>query len=503
MFGYGMNELQGMHVKELVAPDDQRLVRSRILAGDEEPYEYRALCKDGTEIFVKVRPRMMSIRGRAMRVAAVRDITDRKRADDALRQLNRNLALLNLVGQELVTALDQLHITQRLLEVVTDIVGAERASVWLWEEEQALQFHRDVLQSREDTLQDRLVCRAVSPRKQRHSPLNLRLCPGQGIVGWVVQNGQSALVTYVADDPRFFPGIDEQTGFRTRSVLAVPLWVRGKVIGALEALNKREGEFDKGDLTLLETLAASAAIAIDNVELVEALGRRAVELQERNEDLGAYGHTVAHDLKGPLACMTGFARALEQNCTELPVKELRRHLRTVSRNGRKLDNIIDELLLMAELREAEVKLERLDMTSIVAEALERLAYMVEESQAQIMLPESLTMAMGYGSWVEEVWVNYLSNALKYGGSPPRVELGSEQQEDGMARFWVRDSGPGLTSEEQERLFKSFERLDRTRAKGHGLGLSIVRRIVEKLGGEVGVKSEVGQGSLFWFTLQRG
>jgi two-component system sensor histidine kinase/response regulator len=111
--------------------------------------------------------------------------------------------------------------------------------------------------------------------------------------------------------------------------------------------------------------------------------------------------------------------------------------------------------------------------------------------------------MGYAPWVEEVWVNYISNALKYGGTPsaaPRVELGAETQGDGMVRFWVRDHGPGIAPEAQLRLFTPFTRLDHVRAGGHGLGLSIVRRIVEKLGGQVSVASQVGEGSTFSFTL---
>jgi len=102
--------------------------------------------------------------------------------------------------------------------------------------------------------------------------------------------------------------------------------------------------------------------------------------------------------------------------------------------------------------------------------------------------------------VEEVWVNYLSNALKYGGQPPRVELGAEQKDE-MVKFWMRDNGNGIAPEEQARLFTLFTRLE-VRAKGHGLGLSIVQRIVEKLGGQVGVESDgvPGHGSLFCFTL---
>jgi len=146
----------------------------------------------------------------------------------------------------------------------------------------------------------------------------------------------------------------------------------------------------------------------------------------------------------------------------------------------------------------EVDSAALDMASIVPQAHQRLSFMIEEYQAEIVWPQTWPTAMGYGPWIEEVWVNYMSNALKYGGQPPHVELGADAA--GTVRFWVRDNGPGLSPEEQTRLFTPFTRLEQARAKGHGLGLSIVRRIVEKLGGQVGVESEVGAGSLFWFTL---
>ncbi|HSD82802.1 MAG TPA: HAMP domain-containing sensor histidine kinase, partial [Anaerolineae bacterium] len=111
--------------------------------------------------------------------------------------------------------------------------------------------------------------------------------------------------------------------------------------------------------------------------------------------------------------------------------------------------------------------------------------------------------LGYSPWVEEVWVNYLSNAIKYGGLPPaapRVELGFNKRPDHFIRFWVRDHGPGIPLEEQADLFVAFGEHTKVRATGHGLGLSIVRMIVEKMGGQVGVESTLGQGSTFYFTL---
>ncbi len=236
-------------------------------------------------------------------------------------------------------------------------------------------------------------------------------------------------------------------------------------------------------------------------QMEEALRQHAADLEARNKELDAYGHTVAHDLKNPLSLIIGYSDLLEEDCATMPVDELREYLRMIARSGRKMVNIIDTILLLSSLREADAEMiTPLDMAHIVAEVRDRLAYMIGEYQAELAIPNSWPVALGYGPWIEEVWANYISNALKYGGSPPRIELGATEQDDNTVRFWVRDHGPGLKPEEQARLFTPFTRLDQAHPKGHGLGLSIVQRIVEKLGGQVGVESEVGQGSVFFFTL---
>jgi signal transduction histidine kinase len=120
-------------------------------------------------------------------------------------------------------------------------------------------------------------------------------------------------------------------------------------------------------------------------------------------------------------------------------------------------------------------------------------------QAHIRLPNRWPVARGYAPWVEEIWNNYVSNCLKYGGAPPDLEQGADTLDSGMIRFWVRDNGQGISQEGQAQLFTPFTRLH-TKTEGHGLGLSIVQQIAEKLGGQVGVESELGQGSLFYFSL---
>lgn len=233
---------------------------------------------------------------------------------------------------------------------------------------------------------------------------------------------------------------------------------------------------------------------------LKALREYASELEARNQELDAFAQTVAHDLKGPLSTSLGVCGVLQENWPELSPEDIDRLLELNRRVVHKMHNIIDELLVLASVRKEQVEVGPIDMGHIVSEALARLADMIAEHRAEIILPDAWPQAQGYSPWIEQVWTNYLTNAIQYGGRPPRLELGTTRQAGGRLCFWVRDNGAGLTPEEQNLLFSPFTRLDQARAKGHGLGLSIVRRIIEKLGGQVGVDSQVGQGSLFSFTL---
>ena len=231
----------------------------------------------------------------------------------------------------------------------------------------------------------------------------------------------------------------------------------------------------------------------------ESLRQHAAALQAHSEELDAYDHTVAHNLKNPLTVIIASAEAIT-DIGDLSRAEQQEFMGQIKATAFEMNSIIDNLLLLAELRKAEAPAEPVNMARLVAKIRKRLDYTIRKNQAHLLLPKTWPEARGYGPWIEEVWVNYISNAIKYGGQKPRVELGVALQPDGMARFWVRDDGPGIPPEAQTRLFVPFSQVGQVHEAGHGLGLSIVRRIIEKLGGQVGVESQPGQGSLFYFTL---
>jgi two-component system, sensor histidine kinase and response regulator len=250
-----------------------------------------------------------------------------------------------------------------------------------------------------------------------------------------------------------------------------------------------------------ENLNALIRMRFDELEHTQAeLCDYMADLQSQNRELKAYTSTVAHDLKVPLNVIILTSHLITDK-PDLTHAELKNYLQEIFATVCKMDKIIDSLLLFAKVSDTEAPLECVDMSGVLENVLERLSYHIKEHDVQIDIPASWPVAIGYGPWIEEVWANYFSNAIKYGGTPPRVELGASLQPDGTVRYWIRDNGPGIPMREQARLFTAYSQVNPARNSSNGLGLSIARRIVEKMGGQTGCESELGQGSLFFFTLR--
>lgn len=235
-------------------------------------------------------------------------------------------------------------------------------------------------------------------------------------------------------------------------------------------------------------------------ELIHSVATR-LEKKELMDELDAFSHTVAHDLRSPLCVIAGRIDLATMMLDTAKEATLRCHLTEAARAVVRVNKILDELLILAGVRRQVIVPLPLDMTAIVREALADLEGFLQQHSARVQQPDNCPAAVGHAPWIVQVWVNFISNAAKYGGPDPQITVGGEAGPGGLTvRFWVQDNGPGLAEADQKKMFVPFSRISTVRAKGHGLGLSIVRRIVEKLGGHVGVVSAPGAGARFWFEL---
>ncbi|MBN1139344.1 MAG: GAF domain-containing protein [Anaerolineae bacterium] len=292
-----------------------------------------------------------------------------------------------------------------------------------------------------------------------------------------------------------------------RRELVVPIMREGRIVSILGVGNK-PAEYDDRDVALVSYVADIVWTIVERKRAQEALSQYAEQLAVRNAELDAFAHTVAHDLQNPLSIVIGFGQLLVDDLDTMSPPEVAKAAYHVLRNGQKLSRIIEDLMLLSGIRQQEITPEPLDMGVVAGEAIDQLEPLIQKRQARITLEDGAAwpVALGYAPWIEHVWDNYISNAIKYAGQPPQIQIGADRvglaglSGEKMARFWVQDNGAGLSAEAQASLFTPFTRLDQAHIQGHGLGLSIVRRIVENLGGQVGVESQPGQGSRFFFTL---
>lgn len=293
------------------------------------------------------------------------------------------------------------------------------------------------------------------------------------------------------------------------SQMILPLLSDDQVIGAICFAARRDNLYTYEDLRIGHLLSLQLSAALRNARYLrdlrmaeEGLRRYAEQLERQNAELNAYSHTIAHDLKSPLATvpiMTYIARkAIQQNQLELALSRLDE----VDTSAERMSKMIDQLLWLAKLRDPAGQMVCTPVRPVAEAAVQRFKSAISERGIRVEIAPDLPPVLAHEQWLEEVFANLISNAIKYIGADnpqPCIRIFAERH-GSAARYLVADNGLGIPAEQQHRLFEMFTRLHEGQAEGLGLGLSIVQRIIANLKGRVGVESEVGQGSTFWFEL---
>ena len=506
MFGYASREeMLEVDIKnELYFAPDER--GSHILdTGREEMDVYRMRRKDGSEIWVEDHGSYVhDERGEIVyHEGMLRDITERKRAEAELRQSGQNyralyetaqkqtqeLALLGNVRNAMAQELDLPALLRNVVESVADSFGYALVSLYLLEDDALILQHQVGYE------------RVIS-----------KIALAEGVSGIVVHTGKPVFLEDVRTNSDFLGAIENIV-----SEICVPLFDAGRVVGVLNVESTQGIKLTEADLKLLSALSEHIGIAIGRVRLYsnvqhELEGRKQAEIERekliteltaKNAELDGFTYTVSHDLKAPLVTINGFLGFLEQDAAAGNMERLNKDSAHIHGAVDKMHRLLNELLELSRIGRMMNAPETIAFNDLARDAMDIVQGRLDARRVTVKLQPNLPPVHGDRQRLTEVLQNLLDNAAKYMGdqAEPRVEIGQrgEDAERGQPVFYVKDNGMGIAPEYHERIFGLFNKLD-PHAEGTGVGLSIVKRIVEVHGGKIWVESEAGSGSTFLFTL---
>ncbi len=284
------------------------------------------------------------------------------------------------------------------------------------------------------------------------------------------------------------------------------IWV---MLSATRSLFEREVVVEG----LLEDITAAKRLLEErrrvNDDLECRVSERTAQLEAANQELEAFSYSVSHDLREPLRNMQGLAQALLEDFDDEISPAARHYAQLIVSSSQQMDTLVQDLLTYTRLGRAGLELQPVNLDGVLANALSQLEVKLRGSDTEIVIEEPLPQVLGHYNTLLQILVNLLTNAVKFVGEGvrPRINIRAEEQpaaESGApprVRLWVEDNGIGISPQNQQRIFGIFERLHGAETyPGTGIGLAIVRKGAERLGGRAGVESRPGEGSRFWVDL---
>ena len=326
---------------------------------------------------------------------------------------------------------------------------------------------------------------------------------GEGLPGRVLVSGEPAWIVDVQEDDNF-PRKPAAKEVGLRAAFGFPIKLGEDTVAVLEFFTTEAMPAETTILDVMPIVGTQIGRVLERERAREALVQQAEDLKQSNAELEAFSYSVSHDLRAPLRAMDGFSRILvEDYAPQLP-EEAQHYLQVVRDNAKGMGELVDDLLAFSRLGRQPVHKLAIDPRPIVDEVLRVLRAEQDGRAVEIDIAE-LPECQADPALLKQVFANLLSNALKFTRKcdPAKIEVGSEQRDREIVYF-VRDNGAGFDMQYADKLFGVFQRLHRVEEyEGTGVGLAIVRRIVERHGGRVWATATVDQGATFSFTLERG
>ena len=407
---------------------------------------------------------------------------------EATRHRTKQLAALNELGRVVISTLDLDEVLRLAMHSINEIIKAEAGSLLLLDE----------------TTSELVFRISLHGDSQQRAPLTLQV--GQGIAGWVVKEGEPLLVRDVSTDPRHYRQGSKMFGLECRSILCVPLVIKDHVIGAIELVNKLDGDFTDEDLELLNSMAATVAVALENARLYTELAEFTRELEKsqaqlvKAEKLAATGKlaaSLAHEINNPLQAIQNSLHLVTQR-RSLDDSKRQMYLSMAQEEVQRLIDMVQRMLDF--YRPSTESQETVDIQEALDDVLTLVGKRIQHGNVVVHRDATgpLPPALGVANQLKQVFLNIIINAVEAMPTGGDLYVGTAWEEQrGELSISFTDTGEGIPRSDLGSIFDPFYT---SKPKGTGLGLSVSHGIIERHGGRIEVKSEVGRGSTFTVHL---
>lgn len=476
--GYSEAELKQMGFNSLVSVFDLNLAIDKTYAAVETGAvrfdDISIITKSGAEVPVDISISLANVEGNRNAIVIARDIKERKALEKKLRDEARRLRLVNEIGATISSAeLDIEAVLTKILEAVKRVIKVEAGSV----------LH----------LEDNRLVFMVALGEKADCVKPFRIEIGQGIAGWVAETGEEVIVRDVHKDPRYYPGVEEATGFVSKSILAVPMKTGHKTVGVIELINKIGGRFTKKDLGLISAIASFSAVALEKARLFSQCELTATRLSEAHAQLSSsrLASVVAHEMKDPLGILKNYIRILHDKLSsaETPHEELG----VVSDEADRIASIVDQLLHFSETSSEHPKETPLNL--LVENTIDSMAQKLKSAgiKTELKLERTLPRVSVIPNQMKMVFLNLLKLAIAEMPEGGTLWV-STRKYNGRLCVEYSNTGKRHSGKEADELF-----LPSAVAKGlvpKGIGLYMVHNIIHGIGGDIKVSSRKGGGTSF-------